>query len=286
MRCHARPRPAKAWHCTSRGTRARASSGFTVTRSTRRSGAGCGSSFRDGATLGVNLAGHGQSRGLESGDTLAGVARTVIRIARHHDLRHLVGVSFGGMVALEAAIEAPASFASLALGSPAVAGGPTDSDAGTRNRELARLYRERGVGRWLAELWMRSPPDISQRRRPPHGSMEHAGRSRRATSLGGARDGPDGTAHDAVAAATPRLDRVSDVVADRRRRHADVQANRAAHPACRRRMRACLRAFGGAPGTSGGAGRGGAAPERALAPRGSVRGAAREQLTPARRTRG
>lgn len=110
--------------------------------------------------VGVDLAGHGQSRGLQRDDTLASLAKTIIRIARQHDLRHLVGLSFGGMVALEAAIDAPAIFASLALGSPAVAGGPTDRDAATRNRELSRLYRERGVGRWLAELWMRSPPDI------------------------------------------------------------------------------------------------------------------------------
>ena len=109
---------------------------------------------------GLDLAGHGQSRDLQRDDTLASLASTVIRIARHHDLRHLVGLSFGGMVALQAAIDAPEAFASLALGSPAVAGGATDSDAATRNRELSRLYRERGAGRWLAELWMRSPPDI------------------------------------------------------------------------------------------------------------------------------
>jgi 2-succinyl-6-hydroxy-2,4-cyclohexadiene-1-carboxylate synthase len=109
---------------------------------------------------GVDLAGHGQSRSLRSDDTLTSLAGMVVRIARHHHLRHLVGLSFGGMVALQAAIEAPGTFASLTLGSPAVAGGPTDTDAATRNLQLAHLYRERGAGRWLAELWMRSPPDI------------------------------------------------------------------------------------------------------------------------------
>lgn len=109
---------------------------------------------------GVDLAGHGQSRGLRSDDTLTSLARMVVRIAQHHELRHLVGLSFGGMVALQAAIEAPGTFASLALGSSAVAGGPTDTDAATRNLQISHLYRERGAGRWLGELWMHSPSDI------------------------------------------------------------------------------------------------------------------------------
>src|SRR5262249_22053907 len=81
-------------------------------------------------------------------------------LAADLDVSHLVGMSFGGMVAIQTAIESAHGFTSVTLGSPALGGGPTDRDAGARNLQLAKLYRDRGAGPWLGELWMQSPPDI------------------------------------------------------------------------------------------------------------------------------
>src|SRR3954447_22432766 len=75
-------------------------------------------------------------------------------------MRHLAGLSYGGMIALQVAAECPEMFATLTLNSPGLGGGPQDPYARSRNLELFRLYKERGAGPWLTELWMQSPPDI------------------------------------------------------------------------------------------------------------------------------
>jgi 2-succinyl-6-hydroxy-2,4-cyclohexadiene-1-carboxylate synthase len=72
----------------------------------------------------------------------------------------VVGLSFGGMIALQVAIEHPDAFASLVLGAPALGGGPQDQHAQVRNLELSRMYRTLGSGPWLRDLWMTSPPKI------------------------------------------------------------------------------------------------------------------------------
>jgi pimeloyl-ACP methyl ester carboxylesterase len=83
-----------------------------------------------------------------------------VGVAREHGAEHLVAMSFGGLVALEAAILAPEAFATLTLASPALGGGPEEPSAQTRNLALIRMHRERGCGAWLGDLWMRAPPDI------------------------------------------------------------------------------------------------------------------------------
>jgi pimeloyl-ACP methyl ester carboxylesterase len=110
--------------------------------------------------LGVTLPGHAASRPLRPTEDLAALARSLAAIAAKHGARHLVGLSFGGMVALQVAAEAPAQFTHLVLGAPALGGGPIDPHAQTRNLELMRLYRERGPGRAMTELWMQRPPEI------------------------------------------------------------------------------------------------------------------------------
>jgi 2-succinyl-6-hydroxy-2,4-cyclohexadiene-1-carboxylate synthase len=119
--------------------------------------------------IAVDLAGHGRSRPLRKDDTLSTLGLTLVQIAEYYEVRHFVGMSFGAMVALQAAIESPRSFASLTLGSPALAGGPTDTDAATKHLRLCNMRRERGVGPWLGELWMQWPPDIFKgaSRHPP-----------------------------------------------------------------------------------------------------------------------
>lgn len=110
--------------------------------------------------VGIDLPGHGQSLPLPHGADLASLARRIGSFAIRENIRHVVGLSFGGMVALQVAIEHPEAFASLVLGAPALGSGPQDRYAQARNLELSRLYRARGRGPWLRDLWMTSPPDI------------------------------------------------------------------------------------------------------------------------------
>lgn len=110
--------------------------------------------------IGLDLPGHGGSDPLPVGRTLPALARAIGTLALEHGVRHIVGLSFGGMVALQVAIEFPESFASLALGAPGLARGPEAPGTAARYGELARLYHQRGAGPWMQEAWMRWPPDL------------------------------------------------------------------------------------------------------------------------------
>lgn len=110
--------------------------------------------------IGIDLPGHGASQPLEAGTTLPQLGRTIGQLALEHDVRHVVGLSFGGMIALQVAIEFPDAFASLTLGAPGLAGGPEDPAARQRYPELLELYARRGAGPWMTELWMTAPPDL------------------------------------------------------------------------------------------------------------------------------
>jgi pimeloyl-ACP methyl ester carboxylesterase len=110
--------------------------------------------------VGIDLPGHGASPPIPRGLHLVGLARLIGDFAVRHDVRHLVGISFGGMVALQVAIEFPQAFQTVVLGAPALGGGPTDKSAQIRNLELREAYRKNGAGPWLAELWMKGPPNI------------------------------------------------------------------------------------------------------------------------------
>jgi pimeloyl-ACP methyl ester carboxylesterase len=110
--------------------------------------------------IGVELPGHGASHPLKEGEDLAGLAKRVASFALAHGVGHLVGLSFGGMVALQAAAERPEAFRTLILAAPALGGGPQDPETMTCNLELLRLYKERGAGPWLRERWMSCPPEV------------------------------------------------------------------------------------------------------------------------------
>lgn len=110
--------------------------------------------------IGVDLPGHGASRPLARGDDLPGVARLMAALALEHGVRHLAALSFGTILALQAAVERPDAFATLVLAAPALGGGPTERVIEARYEELARSYRERGPGPHLGALWMAPPPDI------------------------------------------------------------------------------------------------------------------------------
>ncbi|HEY3741314.1 MAG TPA: alpha/beta hydrolase [Bryobacteraceae bacterium] len=110
--------------------------------------------------IGVDLPAHGQSREFHQGEGLRELARSLARLADDIGATHLVGMSFGAMVALQTAVEKQEPFATVTLGSPAIAGGPIDPHAAAQNRKLIRLYQERGAGPWMRDQWMSWPPDI------------------------------------------------------------------------------------------------------------------------------
>jgi pimeloyl-ACP methyl ester carboxylesterase len=107
-----------------------------------------------------DVPGHGRSRDIRRGETLSDLARSMVELAVAHETRHLVGLSLGGRVALQMAIEHPKAFKTLALNSPSIGGGPNDPASRKRHAQLTQLYRERGPGPWMTELWMSSPPHI------------------------------------------------------------------------------------------------------------------------------
>lgn len=110
--------------------------------------------------IGVDLPGHGAADAVRAGDDLDQVAGRLVEVARQHEVRHLAAISFGGAVALQVAARAPELFRSLVVCSSPLGGAPGDGGVQARNLELIRLYRQRGAGTWMRDLWMSSPPDI------------------------------------------------------------------------------------------------------------------------------
>jgi pimeloyl-ACP methyl ester carboxylesterase len=111
--------------------------------------------------VGVDLPGHGRSAPMRPGTTLPGLALRLAEIAAAYRARRVVALSFGSCVALEmAAVAAPAQVDRLALAAPTIPGTPAVPGTARRERQLAALYRMRGPGRHLTELWMSSPPEI------------------------------------------------------------------------------------------------------------------------------
>lgn len=110
--------------------------------------------------LGIDLLGHGGSKPMFPGLNLPMLGKTIGEIALKNGVRHIVGLSFGGMIALQVGIEYPTAFASLTLAAAALGGGPQDPAARIRYREMIMHYRQHGRGERLTELWMNWPPDI------------------------------------------------------------------------------------------------------------------------------
>jgi pimeloyl-ACP methyl ester carboxylesterase len=96
--------------------------------------------------IGIDLPGHGLSLPLDAKDELPNLARRLAGVAIEREVRHVVGLSFGTIVALQMAIEFPTAFASLVLGSPLVGDGANDELFWKRYREMANMYRMAGHG--------------------------------------------------------------------------------------------------------------------------------------------
>lgn len=108
---------------------------------------------------GLDLPGHGASPPLKDGTTLTMIGRLLADAVTRCEIRHVVGLSLGSMFALEVAVRGPGAFDTVTLAAPALAGGPVERAVGVRYMELVELYRRRGPGPWMTELWMRRPPD-------------------------------------------------------------------------------------------------------------------------------
>ena len=110
--------------------------------------------------VGVDLPGHGASADVDV-PSLQAMAAEVLATAREVGASEVVAMSFGGMIALQAAIQAsPGELTTVVLASPALGGGPQDPESLSCNVELVRMAAERGLGPWLHERWMATPPSI------------------------------------------------------------------------------------------------------------------------------
>ncbi len=109
--------------------------------------------------LGIDLPGHGGSDLLGPGTSLRDLGETLADAALGRGVRHVVGLSLGSMIALQVVLARPAAFETLTMAAPALAGGPVEQAVAVRYLELRDLYRRRGPGPWMTELWMRSPPE-------------------------------------------------------------------------------------------------------------------------------
>lgn len=116
----------------------------------------------------VDLPGHGASAPLRPDDDLYTLGARLADYAKAERIAHLVGLSLGSTVALQMALSAPDAFETLAMGAPAIGGGPVEAAVGVRFRELRQLEAQLGRGPWLAERWTTSPPDLfTEARRNP-----------------------------------------------------------------------------------------------------------------------
>lgn len=116
--------------------------------------------YPEASHTGIDLPFHGRSNDLQSFRDIHQLAERTVAIARHFNCDHIAGFSFGGILALQMVIRFPDVFKTLSLISSPVGGALFDTDAQLHNRELIRLYKEKGIGPWLTDWWVKSPPDI------------------------------------------------------------------------------------------------------------------------------
>jgi pimeloyl-ACP methyl ester carboxylesterase len=110
--------------------------------------------------VGLDLPWHGRSRPLRPGEDLDALAGAVTAVAAELAAEHVVAMSFGTVIGLQMAIQAPAAFASWTFAAPGLVGGPQDAAVEARYVELAMAYHRWGPGPHLTRLWMSSPPDV------------------------------------------------------------------------------------------------------------------------------
>lgn len=107
----------------------------------------------------LDLPGHGRTP-LAAGATIADMASILLSVAHAADVRTIAAMSFGAMAALEAAMNNPDFFETLLLAAPGLGGSEVDPEAADCNLELRRMAKDFGIGPWLFDRWLSSPPHI------------------------------------------------------------------------------------------------------------------------------
>lgn len=110
--------------------------------------------------VGLDLPWHGRSRDLRDEESLASLADMVAGWAPEAAITHVVGLSFGSVLALELALRHPSAFRSWVLSAPSVVGADTDPQVERRYGQLWQMYHCRGPGPHMTRLWVSCPPDL------------------------------------------------------------------------------------------------------------------------------
>lgn len=116
----------------------------------------------------VDLPAHGNAPPLGSEQTLTNWCDDLARATREADVRHIVALSFGGLIAIILASQLKDNLRTLTLNSPAIPGASSDQAVQDCNLDLIRTYRRLGLGPWLTQTWIDWPHGIFSgvKRRP------------------------------------------------------------------------------------------------------------------------
>jgi pimeloyl-ACP methyl ester carboxylesterase len=104
--------------------------------------------------IGSDFPGHGASPPADPSLNLQSLGRMLGEYCLSEGVRHVVGLSFGTVTALQIALEFPREFASITLAAPAIAGGPQDPSVQRAYMDLFISYQKGARGKDLRELWM------------------------------------------------------------------------------------------------------------------------------------
>ena len=104
--------------------------------------------------IGADFPGHGASEPISRTLDLEKLGKLLGDYCLTEGVRHIVGLSFGTVAALQIALEYPSEFASFTLAAPAIAGGPQDLSVQSAYSELFMNYQRGMRGSELRERWM------------------------------------------------------------------------------------------------------------------------------------
>ena len=110
--------------------------------------------------LAIDIPGHGASSPIRQFSSLIELTDAVFNSLKKFQVDYIIGSSFGGILGIQLLVQYADRFKGLVLVSSPYGGSEIDSEAQLKNQELIKLYKERGCGPWLTELWMQSPPPI------------------------------------------------------------------------------------------------------------------------------
>lgn len=104
--------------------------------------------------LGFDMPRHGRSDPAAEYHSMSDLAGELISVAEYEGVTHLVGLSFGAIVALEVLSRAPGLFQSVLLGSASVPNSPPDPDARSTYKQLMGLFDRGAPNETIVESWL------------------------------------------------------------------------------------------------------------------------------------